>query len=180
MHPRTTELLGYLDSQHEQLRTAFDAVPAEQRSRRPSDTAWSADDVIAHLVILERRVATVLGAALTEARAKGLRAEPDVSPVLPTIDIAPVLDRRTKLVAPPPIDPRTTGDKLGWSDYESARDSIKHVVIENDGLALGDVSRPHPVFGPIDLYTWFAFVAAHATRHAAQIREITATTSGAA
>ena len=28
------------------------------------------------------------------------------------------------------------------------------------------------VFGPLDLYTWFAFIGAHEARHAAQIREI--------
>ena len=31
---------------------------------------------------------------------------------------------------------------------------------------------PHPLFGPLSAYHWFAFIAAHEARHAAQIREI--------
>jgi hypothetical protein len=179
MHPRTTELLGYLDSQYESLRVTFESVPAEQRTQRPSTTAWSVDDVIAHLAILEHRLAGIFDAALIEARTQGLRTETDMSPVLPTIDVTSVLDRRHKIVAPDRVDPRHTGDHLGWSDFESARGSIKKVLLEHDGFALGEVSRPHPVFGPLNLYNWFAFVAAHGTRHAEQIREIVATPTAA-
>jgi hypothetical protein len=43
-----------------------------------------------------------------------------------------------------------------------------------DGVALSDVSAPHPALGPLNGYQWFLFLAAHEGRHTAQIREITA------
>jgi hypothetical protein len=85
--------------------------------------------------------------------------------------VVSVLDRGQKLKAPLPIDPRTTGDRLGWSDYEQSRSALKSAVVEGDGLALGEVTHPHPAFGPMSLYTWIAFSGAHAARHAAQMRD---------
>ncbi len=43
---------------------------------------------------------------------------------------------------------------------------------EADGLALGNFSYPHPMFGPLDLYQWLVFVGLHESRHACQIREL--------
>jgi hypothetical protein len=172
MHPRTAELLDYCDSQILHLRSAVDAMPAERRDWRPSPTAWSTNDVIAHLTIMERRLAGVLGGALAEARARGLRAESDTSPIMPQVDLSPVLDRTTKITAPDRVDPRHTGDGFTWADFEAARNSVRALLVEHDGMALGDLSHPHPIFGPLDFYHWFAFVGAHGTRHAAQILEI--------
>jgi len=172
MHPRTTELLEYCDSQMRHLRSAVDAMPADRRDWRPSPTAWSTNDVIAHLTIMERRLAGILGAALADARAHGLRAESDTSPIMPTIELGHVLDRTTKITAPDRVDPRHTGDVVTWEDFAQARNAVRTVLIENDGLALGELTHPHPVFGPLDFYHWFAFVGAHGTRHAAQILEI--------
>jgi hypothetical protein len=42
----------------------------------------------------------------------------------------------------------------------------------SDRLALGTLSMPHPLFGPLSAYHWLAFVGGHEARHAAQIREI--------
>lgn len=171
MHPRTIELCNYLAVQHSNLRAAFDAIPPERRSRRPSPDQWSPADVIGHLAILESRVADIFSTLISEARARGLRAEPDTSPVLPTIDVTRVLDRSTKFVAPDRVDPRKTPTCLAWSDYERAHDQLTAIVRQTDGLALADVMYPHPIFGSLNLYEWIAFTGAHAARHTEQIRE---------
>ena len=178
MHPRTNELLDYIDSQHEHLRSTYESVPADQRDRRSSPSSWSVNDVVCHLAILEARLAGVLAKLLSEARTTGLRAETDTSPLLSTIDVTPVLDRNAKITAPDRVDPTKTGDALGWSDYERAHSAMREVLVANDGFALNDVLHPHPVFGPLGGYQWFAFTGAHAARHAAQIREIAATNAG--
>jgi hypothetical protein len=55
---------------------------------------------------------------------------------------------------------------------------MRSVMRAADGLKLTDVTMPHPVFGALNLYTWFAWVGSHEARHAAQIREIAAAVSG--
>ena len=51
-------------------------------------------------------------------------------------------------------------------------------IARGDGLALSQVEHPHPIFGPLNLYQWVAFVGAHEARHAAQIREVGAQLAG--
>jgi hypothetical protein len=173
MHPRTRELLDYLDEQRAVLRAAFDAVPAPFRDRAPAADRWSTAAVIEHLAIVEARVTARLSALISEARASGLGAEPSSEPVLPTINVGQVVDRGTRLTAPAAIQP--TGGlsaDAAWMALEGAGRGVRDLVNASDGLALGTVSMPHPVFGPSSAYHWFAFVGGHEARHAAQIREI--------
>jgi hypothetical protein len=174
MHPRTIEILDYCDREAEQIRSALDAVPADRRDWRPSPTSWSTNDVIAHLAMMERRLAGIFGKVLDEAREAGLRTEADTSPIMPKIDVRRVIDRTTKLNAPDWVNPSVSASVLGWDDFMSSRNAIRDVLVKYDGLALGDVSYPHPILGTLDLYHWFVFIGAHGTRHALQIREIAA------
>jgi hypothetical protein len=172
VHPRTRELLDYLDQQRAVLRAAFDAIPAPLRDRAPAADRWSTAGVIEHLAIVETRVSARLSALISEARAAGLGAEPSSEPVLPTINIGQVVDRSTKLAAPDAIQPTGLGADAAWTALEEAGKGVRDLMNASDGLALGSVSMPHPVFGPSSAYHWFALVGAHEARHAAQIREI--------
>jgi hypothetical protein len=57
---------------------------------------------------------------------------------------------------------------------ESRRELLSALDLA-DGLALGQISFPHPLIGPLDLYQWVLFVGQHEARHAAQIEEIAGT-----
>jgi hypothetical protein len=172
MHPRTRELLEYLDEQRAVLHTAFDAIPGPLRDRAPAEGRWSAAAIIEHLAIVEARVSARLSALISEARATGLGPEPSLEPVLPTINVGQVVDRGTRRTAPEAIQPTGLSADAAWTSLEEAGTSVRNLMKASDGLALGTVSMPHPVFGPSSAYHWFAFVGAHEARHAAQIREI--------
>jgi hypothetical protein len=172
MHPRTRELLEYLDNQRAVLRTAFEAIPAPLRERAPATGRWSTAAVIEHLAIVETRVTGRLSALISEAKVAGLGAEPNSEPVLQTINVGRIIDRSTKLAAPDAIQPTGLGADAAWTALEEAGKGVRDLVNATDGLALGTLSMPHPVFGPSSAYHWFAFVGAHEARHAAQIREI--------
>ena len=45
MHPRTEEVLNYLDEQRNDLRAAVDSVPAELRNTQPGADRWSVAQV---------------------------------------------------------------------------------------------------------------------------------------
>jgi hypothetical protein len=169
MHPRTTELLGYLDAADADLRAAYHAVPAERRAARPAPERWSPAEVVHHLAIVERRVTQRIASLVEQARA--LPPESDTSPVLPTLVARRLVDRTRRIVAGEASHPRDTEAARAWADLDDARRALKAIVVSADGLALGQVSAPHPALGDINGYEWIAFAGAHEARHAAQIRE---------
>ena len=171
MHPRTQELLDYLDAQRAGLRAAFDAVAADSRERPPAPGRWSAAGVIEHLAIVNGRIAKVLSKRIVEGRAAGVDPETSTDPVLPTIDTAMLLNRSLRVTAPEVLHPTGLDASAAWAALERATVDVRASVAEGDGLALSTITHPHPLFGPLSLYYWIAFVGAHEARHAAQIRE---------
>ena len=173
MHPRVTEVLEFLDQQRSVLIAAVAEVPSGGAARRPSPERWSAAQVVSHLGIVEASIAGMLRQRILEARDAGLGAEQDASPILPTVDIARLLDRERALVASErarPPDAPVMEEAL--ATLERTRDILRRTVIRADGLAMGEVTAPHPSLGSLNLYQWLIFLAAHEARHAAQIREI--------
>lgn len=172
MHPRISELLDYIDRQTPALRAAYDSVPADRRAVRPAPDRWSAAEVVHHLAIVERALARRLVALIEQARA--LPPERDATPILPALAQERVMDRTTRFTSSEAAQPRDTDPARVWPEYEEARRAFREVVVNGDGLALGEVSAPHPALGELSGYGWIAFAGGHAARHAAQIREIAA------
>jgi len=172
MHPRTRELLTYLQEQRTVLREAFDEVPPQLRERALARGRWSAANVIEHLAIVETRIAGRLSNAIADARDAGVAAESTADAVLPSLNVRRVLDRTTRVNAPDAVQPTGFTADEAWAALESATGKVRDALHAGDGLALGTLTLPHPVFGPQSLYDWFGFIGAHEARHASQIREI--------
>jgi DinB family protein len=173
MHPRTCELLEYLDAQRARLRAAYDAVPPAIRETPPAPGRWSPAAIIEHLAIVGARIAQMLASEITAMRAQGAGAETSTDPILPTMDLARVQNRSRPVTAPDRLQPTNLGAEAAWEALEHAGAALRAAALAGDGLALGLVMYPHPILGPISLYEWIAFVGAHEARHAAQIEEIT-------
>jgi hypothetical protein len=176
MHPRTHELLDYLERQRAVLRAAFDAVPPALRERAPAAGAWSTAACVEHLAIVGHLVANRLTANVASANPG---PETSTDPILPQLNVSMVLDRGTKLNAPDLILPTGLSAYAAWAAVERAGIALRDAVVAADGLALGGVSWPHPRFGPLTAYQWIALNGAHEARHAAQIREIAETLAAA-
>jgi len=173
MHTRLIELTDYLDRQQRELSTVLRGIPEDQRREPPARGRWSAVDVIEHLGLIERLLAGRFTTWIAEARAKGVGAELDSTPILPSINSARAVDRSTRVVAPEPGRP--TGQiapDAAWQMFKDARAEVKRVIATADGLALSEVIHPHRVLGPMTMYEWIAFVGSHTSRHAAQLVEI--------
>jgi len=169
MHPRISELLEYIDRQAATLRTEFEAVTPERRAVRPSPDRWSPAEVIHHVVIVERRLVTRLTALVEQARA--FAPEHDSSSVFTVVDPSRFISRVNRFRTSELGEPRDTDASRVWTDFETTRRELKEVIRSADGLALSEVSAPHPALGPLTGYGWIAFAGAHAARHAAQIKE---------
>ena len=173
MHPRSEEVLNYLDRQRKELRAAIDSVPLSARNQQPGDNQWSVAQVLNHLTIVDKRVAMGVGKWITDARANGLGPETQTTSVAGTIPNEKIVDRSRKVEAPEEIRPRTDVDaETAWTELEQARARLREAFLTGDGMALEQVVQSHPVLGPINVYQWMLFCASHEARHTLQIREI--------
>jgi DinB superfamily len=169
MHPRIAQLLDYIDRQAATLKAQFEAIPPERRSVRPAPDRWSAAEVVHHVVIVEQRLTKRLQSLIEEAR--GLPPERDASSVFGVIDTDRTESRNQRFKTGEMAEPRDTDASRVWTDFESTRSRLKDAIASADGLAMSDVSAPHPALGQLTGYGWIAFAGSHAARHAAQIKE---------
>ena len=173
MHPRIAELLGYIDTQREALRSAVESVPFERRREVPEEGGWSVTQVLEHLAIVERMITRVFNDRVADARAAGVGEETESTSVLDGFPMTAVLDRNRRVESSERSRPKFNMDpETAWQAVETARHSFRNAIESADGLALATITHPNPVFGPMSLYGWIAFAGAHEARHAAQIRDI--------
>jgi uncharacterized damage-inducible protein DinB len=172
MHPRTTEVLNYLEAQHAVLEQTIAAIPPAYHAKRPGPERWSIAEVLAHVAIVEHFIVRLLRAKLDAARAAGLGPERDTSPVVRTFDIDRVHDRSRRVEAMPEVYPPPDADvTTAMRSIAEAHEAIRALITSADGLALSEVSAPNPVLGPLNVYQWVAFLGGHEARHVGQIVE---------
>jgi DinB family protein len=171
MHPRTRELLDYLDAQRAVLRAAFDEVPPDVRHQPPAPGRWSPVAIVEHLAIVNGRIAYLLRTNVAKGRENGLGAETSGDPILPSLAVEHVIARTVRVAAPEMLHPSGLDATAAWEALERSTVALREAVAAGDGLALSTLAQPHPLLGPLSLYHWIAFAGAHEARHAAQIRE---------
>jgi len=175
MQPRIQELLTYLDAQYADLRKAFESVPTDKREVSPSPGGWSPAGVIEHLSIVETSIGRLISQRIAAGRESGLAAETEASSVLETFAVATdVRDRTRKIVSNERLHPTQMTSDAAWNALDAAHGNLRAAIVSGDGMALGEIVHPHPVWGPLNLYHWIAFVGGHEARHAEQIREAVA------
>jgi hypothetical protein len=172
MHARTEELLRYLDTQRAVLRAAVENVPSERREVPPAAGCWSVAEILEHLAQTETLLAGLFARRLAEAKAQGLAAETETSPILPALDLERIVDRSEKIVSPMNHPGTGLDSEAAWAALETAGETFRRAFLAGDGLAWSALQHPHPAFGMLNFYCWTAFVGAHEARHAKQIEEI--------
>jgi len=144
-------------------------------SAAPAGGGWSPEQVLEHLVIVERRSLGLLEKMLTEP------AEPDWAErsapqeaVLPATAVPSV-----KVAAPAPLLPqggRSREDLV--SDFQAARGALI-AFARRPGQALKEHTRNHPVVGCVNGLQWLHLAAFHTDRHRAQIENAQSAAAGA-
>jgi hypothetical protein len=173
MHSRLAELMEYVDAQRAGLLAAVAAVPASQRERRPEPEIWSVAEILEHLQVVELGIARLISRKLEKARAAGLGAETETSSLVGSLDHLPLLQREAFMPAPDFVKPSgAVTSSVALGALEQSRQALRDAVATGDGLALGNVSAPHALLGPLTLYQWVLFVGQHERRHALQVQDI--------
>jgi hypothetical protein len=122
---------------------------------------------------VERGVVRLVGHTLAGAKAAGIGPERELTSMLGSLDAFQLTRRERPIRAPEPVQPRgeLTASQALAALAESRRELLS-ALDRADGFALGQITFPHPLIGPLDLYQWVLFVGQHEARHAAQIEEI--------
>jgi len=147
--------------------SAADAIPAERWHVSPGEGRWSACQVAAHLIMVER---TIL-----RGTDKLLQKPPQSLPFFKRLHMpmALVESRLIKLKSPIPLDLEMVAPKEEMlAQLREVRGRSLSFLEETKGRDLSKYHMPHPFLGVLNGYEWFQMIASHQLRHTKQIREI--------
>ncbi|HEY1468872.1 MAG TPA: DinB family protein [Candidatus Acidoferrum sp.] len=148
------------------LRTA-DSIRAEQWRTKPKADEWSAAELVAHLVMVER--------AIIASADRITQKTPRAIPFLKRFHFPmwAVESRVIRLKSPIPLDPSLLNSKeemLG--ELRAARERTLAFLEETQKRDLSVYCWRHPFLGMLNGYEWFELIASHEIRHTKQMREI--------
>lgn len=147
--------------------SAADAVSAEDWKTRPREGRWSAAELVAHLMVIER---AVIAKADRIARKSPKRVSLLKRIHLP---LALVEARWTRHKTPIPIREGMLRDKeVMLADLRTVRERSLAFLHEMKRRDLSEYCWAHPVLGTLNTYEWIKFLALHEIRHTKQMREI--------
>jgi uncharacterized damage-inducible protein DinB len=151
------------------LLSAADAVAAEEWKTRPGDGRWSAAELVAHLILVERGV---IGKADRVAQHPPKRVS-----LLKRIHIPMALVERRwiRRKSPVPIEAGMVRDKEAMlAELRTVRERSLAFLEETRGRNLREYYWKHPALGTLNTYEWMKFIASHEVRHTKQMKEISA------
>jgi uncharacterized damage-inducible protein DinB len=164
---RLDPILEKLAHAQSRLLSTADSVPADQWKTRPARGSWSAAEVTAHLIMVER---AVLGSA-----DRIMQEEPRQFSLLKRfhLPLALVEARLIRRKTPIPLDPEMVGEKETMlAELREMRERTLAFVDETKGRDLSKYRWRHTFLGTLNIYEWLQLVAAHEIRHEKQMREI--------
>ena len=169
MVPGLEPILEKLGRAQRGLLRAADAVPADLWKTTPKPGAWSAAELVAHLMIVERSV--------IRAADKILQKSPKPIPLFKRfhLPLAAVELRVVRRKTPLPLDAALVREKEDMlAELREVRERTLAFMDETKSRDLCVYRWRHPFLGSLSAYEWFSFIASHEMRHEKQMREIAA------
>ena len=165
--------LGPLREKLARAQTAFfraaDAIPAARWANCPGLNEWSAAELVAHLVVVERGVVT---------RADQLTQKspnPVPFPKRLHLPLWLVEARVIRRKSPVPLDASLMAEKEAMlGGLRRVRERTLAFISETERRDLSAYCWQHPFLGVLNAYEWMEMIAAHQLRHTKQVREIEA------
>lgn len=162
--------MSYLHATRKQFLDIVQSVSDKQFKFKPGPDRWSIAEVAEHLTLAEE---TLFGAAQRTLGAPRVTVATDDYKKKDDLIMKMVPDRTRKAQAPEQIRPTgkfATREAL-VTEFKSRRDRTIEFV-KTTKAEVRNHTAPHPVLGPIDVYEWLLFIAAHSDRHIQQMREV--------
>ena len=148
---------------------AADAIPPDKWKTRPREDKWSASELVAHVISVER---AIVGKADRIAQRTPIPVPFFKRFHLP---MALVEVRVIRRKSPIPLDESQVREKEDMlAELRSVRERTLAFIEETKERDLGVYMYAHAFLGTLNLYEWFQMVASHEIRHTKQMREIEA------
>jgi hypothetical protein len=160
-------IVAHLKKAHAEFVAACHEIPKNRWRNSPGNGAWSAGEVVAHLIQVEQRI--------TSEAAKILREAPKPVSFWKRLHLPVSLaeNRSFKAKTPVALDAALVKEKDEMlAKFTGQRNQSVALLLSNGGRDLSAYRMPHPFFGSLHFYDWFRLLAHHETRHRKQIREI--------
>lgn len=145
-----------------------DAVSPENWKVRPGKDRWSAAELVAHLISVEKSV--------VEKADRIAQKPPRRVPLYKRFRLPMRLAemRLIRLKSPIPVVAESLkGKEEMLAELREARERSLAFLEETRHRELGVYLWRHPALGMLNTYGWMEFLAAHENRHTKQMREIT-------
>lgn len=165
MH-KLSPILAHLEKCRARLFAATEPVPARYWRTEPRPEAWSAAEVIAHLIIVEK--------AITGSAGKLIGQPPHFEPLWKRLHLPVRLAewRGVRRKSPLPLDSNLLAEKeVMLAALRQVRTGTLSFLDSLPTQDLGIYRWPHPFFGSLNFYEWFRVIGHHEVRHSKQIRE---------
>jgi len=167
--PKIDSILTNLAKAQTALLSAADSVRPEEWKTRPSGGKWSAAELVAHLMMVER---AVIGKADRVAQKPPKRVSLLMRIHIP---MALVESRWIRRKSPVPVEPAMLRDKEEMlAELRTVRRRSLAFLEETRTRNLREYCWKHPALGTLNTYEWMQFIASHEVRHTKQMREISA------
>jgi DinB family protein len=148
---------------------AADAIPAEKWDSCPGLNEWSAAELVAHLVVVERGVVT------NADRVTQKSPLPVPFPKRMHLPLWLLEARVVRRKSPVPLDPSLMAEKEAMlAGLRGVRERTLAFISETERRDLSAYRWRHPFLGMLNTYEWMEMIAAHQLRHTKQVREIEA------
>ena len=164
----SSEIVDLLERGRQDFHAAARGVPETLANVRPEADRWSVLECIEHVAVVEDRFLGWLAEAALEGAPPADRSKEAAL-------TARLADRATRRQAPETVWPTGRFATLaeGLSQFDSVR--TRSAQFARDRAAdLYCISTAHPSMGPLNGVEMLTIIAAHARRHAEQIREVRA------
>src|ERR1700719_3880122 len=146
---------------------AADAIPAEEWDNCPGSNEWSAAELVAHLVVVERGVVTSAD-RVTQKIPIPVPFRKRLHPPMWFVE-ARVIRRKS----PVALDPSLMAEKEAMlAGLRRVRECTLAFISETERKDLSVYCWRHPFLGLVNSYEWMEMIAAHRLRHTKQVREI--------
>jgi hypothetical protein len=164
---RLDPILQKLAHAQSRLLSTADSVRPDQWQTRPESGGWSAAELVAHLIMVER---AVLGSA-----DRVMQHAPRKIPLLKRfhLPLALVEARLIRRKTPIPLDPQLVREKETMlAELREIRERTLAFVDETKGRDLSKYRWRHAFLGMLNMYEWLQMIACHEIRHEKQLQEI--------
>jgi hypothetical protein len=167
------EILRMLAEGARDLRQAVDGVTDVEAAQRPVSGGWSVLDCLEHLAITEQEL-------LRGAQIAVPAAERQYNPVREAKILDRALDRARVIAAPDIVIPagKFTSASEAFAAFERVRAETVRFVEEFEGDPRSWLTTHPLVRGPVNCYEMFLMIALHPKRHAQQVAQTRAMTTG--